>query len=130
MAAGVVYVAAERTGMAEVTCRSTPQVTRFLFGKVPESSTCQAAALLGVVDSLTRVGVTASTVRSPHPKPVLELLSNGTCMHREPLLPASAMSKAIYWRSRAMFSSNEQENYVTVLPCMCILVTDCGVAGV
>lgn len=51
--AGVVYVAAERTGMAEVTCRSTPQVTRFLFGKVPESSTCQAAALLGVVDSLT-----------------------------------------------------------------------------
>ena len=66
MATGVVNVAAERTGVAEVTCKSTPQVTNFMFGNVREASDHQAAALQGVVDRLTRVGVKASIVRTLH----------------------------------------------------------------
>lgn len=68
---GVCYIAAERTGVAEVTCRSTPKVTKFIFGKVtskvPEGSqrpgSQMAQALDGVVEGLLASGVNATVVR-------------------------------------------------------------------
>lgn len=66
LSAGVVYVAAERTGPAEVTCCSVPKVTRFLFGQLQNTKDSRTTALQGVVDALTSVGVQASIVRSPH----------------------------------------------------------------
>jgi hypothetical protein len=68
---GVCYIAAERTGPAEVTCRSTPTVTKFMFGKVetnvPEAliRTCMhmEQSLHGVVQGLLASGVNATIVR-------------------------------------------------------------------
>lgn len=70
---GVCYIAAERTGPAEVTCRSTPKVTKFMFGavaaKVPECfrEPCMhmSEALNGVVEGLLASGVQATIVRPP-----------------------------------------------------------------
>lgn len=59
---GVVYVAAERTGPAEVTVRSLQKNTRYLFGTVDcmhGPNSCRAAALDAVIEALSGAGTNA-----------------------------------------------------------------------